>query len=75
MTLRRVPSRWFVLPLLVVLIVPQGLFGAAGQGRRAEAVAGRQREAAEAVQVGGNDRHQHERRGEVPHPEAVLLRA
>ena len=25
MTLRRVPSRWFVLPLLVVLIVPQGL--------------------------------------------------
>jgi hypothetical protein len=26
MTLRRVPSRWFVLPLLVVLIVPQGLF-------------------------------------------------
>ena len=26
MTLRRVPSRGFVLPLLVVLIVPQGLF-------------------------------------------------
>jgi hypothetical protein len=26
MTLRRVPSRWFVLPLLVALIVPQGLF-------------------------------------------------
>ena len=26
MTLRRVPSRWFVLPLLVMLIVPQGLF-------------------------------------------------
>jgi hypothetical protein len=26
MTLRRVPSRWFVLPLLAVLIVPQGLF-------------------------------------------------
>ena len=26
MTLRRGPSRWFVLPLLVVLIVPQGLF-------------------------------------------------
>jgi hypothetical protein len=26
MTLRRVPSPWFVLPLLVVLIVPQGLF-------------------------------------------------
>ena len=26
MTLRRVPSRWFVLPLLVLLIVPQGLF-------------------------------------------------
>jgi hypothetical protein len=25
MTLRRVPSRWFVLPLLVVLVVPQGL--------------------------------------------------
>ncbi len=25
MTLRRVPWRWFVLPLLVVLIVPQGL--------------------------------------------------
>ncbi len=26
MTLRRVPSRWFVLPPLVLLIVPQGLF-------------------------------------------------
>ena len=26
MTLRRVPSRWFVLPLLAALIVPQGLF-------------------------------------------------
>jgi len=26
MTLRRVPSRWFVLPLLYALIVPQGLF-------------------------------------------------
>ena len=26
MTLRRVPSRGFILPLLVVLIVPQGLF-------------------------------------------------
>jgi hypothetical protein len=26
MTLRRVPSRWFVLPLLAMLIVPQGLF-------------------------------------------------
>ena len=26
MTLRRVPSRWFVLPLLIALIVPQGLF-------------------------------------------------
>jgi hypothetical protein len=26
MTLRRVPSRWFVLPLLVMLIFPQGLF-------------------------------------------------
>ncbi len=26
MTLRRVPGQWFVLPLLVVLIVPQGLF-------------------------------------------------
>ena len=25
MTVRRVPSRWFVLPLLVMLIVPQGL--------------------------------------------------
>jgi len=24
MTLRRVPSRWFVLPLLAMLIVPQG---------------------------------------------------
>ena len=27
MTLRRVHSRWFVLPLLVMLVVPQGLFG------------------------------------------------
>ena len=26
MTLRCVPARWFVLPLLVMLIVPQGLF-------------------------------------------------
>ena len=31
MTLRRVPSRWFVLPLLVLLIVPQGLFAQQGK--------------------------------------------
>jgi hypothetical protein len=30
MTLRRVPSRGFILPLLVVLIVPQGLFAQQG---------------------------------------------
>jgi Protein of unknown function (DUF3300) len=30
MTLRRVPSRWFVLPLLAMLIVPQGLFARQG---------------------------------------------
>jgi hypothetical protein len=44
-----------------------------GQGRRPEAVARGQRRQAEAVQVGRNHGHQHEGRGEVPDPEAVLL--
>ena len=75
MTLRRVPSRWFVLPLLVVLIVPQGLFAQQDKVAALKQSLAANAEAAEAVQVGRDDRHQHEGRGEVPHPEAVLLRA
>ena len=49
MTLRRVPSRWFVPLLLVVLILPQGLF--ARQDKQDNVVALKQALAANATQL------------------------
>ena len=73
MTLRRVRSRWFALPLLVVLIVPHGLIAQQDKVAALKQSLAREPAAAAAVQVGRNDGRQHEGRGEVAHPEAVLL--
>ena len=78
MTLRRVHSWKSVLPLLVALIFPQGLF--AQQDKQDKVAALKQSLAANAKQL-----KQYKwvettvislkGRREIPHPEAVLLRA